>query len=70
MLEKDALTVVLDILRPSSFYTDAHQLIFKAMMRLFEKSHPIDMLTVTEELKKVGGTGCRRRRLLPGRTNK
>jgi replicative DNA helicase len=54
MLEKDALTVVLDILRPSSFYTDAHQLIFKAMMRLFEKSHPIDMLTVTEELKKSG----------------
>lgn len=54
MLEKDALTVVLDILRPASFYTDAHQLIFKAMMRLFEKSHPIDMLTVTEELKKSG----------------
>jgi replicative DNA helicase len=54
MLEKDALTVVLDILRPPSFYTDAHQLIYKAMMRLFEKSHPIDMLTVTEELKKSG----------------
>ncbi len=54
MLEKDALTVVLDILRPNSFYTDAHQLIFQAMMRLFERSHPIDMLTVTEELKKSG----------------
>ena len=54
MLEKDALTVVLDILRPGSFYTDAHQLIYKSMMRLFEKSHPIDMLTVTEELKKSG----------------
>ncbi|MEL7120724.1 MAG: DnaB-like helicase N-terminal domain-containing protein, partial [Bacteroidota bacterium] len=54
MLEKDALIVVMDILRSNSFYLDAHQLIYKAMLRLFERSHPIDMLTVTEELKKSG----------------
>lgn len=54
MLEKDALTVVLDILRADSFYADAHQAIYKAMKRLFEKSYPIDLLTVTEELKKSG----------------
>ncbi len=54
MLDKDALTVVLDILRPESFYVDAHQLIYKAMMRLFERSQPIDLLTVMEELKKGG----------------
>ena len=52
MLDKDALPIVLDILRPESFYTDAHQLIYKAILRLFEKSHPVDLLTVTEELKK------------------
>ncbi len=54
MLDKDALSIILDILRPESFYVDAHTLIFKAMLRLFEKSHPIDLLTVMDELKKSG----------------
>ncbi|MCB0568509.1 MAG: replicative DNA helicase [Phaeodactylibacter sp.] len=54
MLDKEALPIILDILRPDSFYLDAHQLIFKAMLRLFEKSQPIDLLTVTESLKKSG----------------
>lgn len=54
MLDKDALSVVLDILRPPSFYLDAHQLIYAAMLRLFERSQPIDLLTVMEELKKSG----------------
>lgn len=54
MLDKEALTIVLDILRSESFYLDAHQLIYKSMLRLFEKSQPIDLLTVMEELKKSG----------------
>ncbi len=54
MLDKEALTVVLDILRAESFYLDAHQLIFRAILRLFERSQPVDLLTVTEELKKQG----------------
>ena len=54
MLDKEALTVVLDILRSNSFYLDAHQSIYKAMIRLFERSQPIDLLTVAEELRKKG----------------
>jgi replicative DNA helicase len=54
MLDKDALPVVMDILRADSFYKEAHQVIYKAMLRLFEKSQPIDLLTVTEEVKKDG----------------
>ena len=54
MLDKNALTVVLDILRPESFYLDGHQAIYRAMLRLFERSQPVDLLTVTEELKKGG----------------
>lgn len=54
MLDKDALPVVLDILQSASFYTEGHQLIYKAMLRLFEKTQPIDLLTVTEELRKTG----------------
>ena len=52
MLDKDALPVVLDILRSESFYKPVHQKIYSAMLRLFETSKPIDILTVTEELRK------------------
>ncbi len=54
MLDKDALPIVIDIIRAESFYADGHQLIYKAMLKLFEKTQPIDLLTVTEELKKAG----------------
>ncbi len=54
MLEKDALTAVIDLLKPQSFYKDAHQRIFKAILALFDKSEPIDILTVTQELREQG----------------
>ncbi len=54
MLDKDALTSILDALRPESFYIEAHQNIYRAMLKLFERSQPIDLLTVGEELKKMG----------------
>ena len=50
MLDKDAVALIIDILSPDSFYRDAHKHIYKAICSLFEKSHPIDLLTVTEEL--------------------
>ena len=54
MLEKDALTEVIDILKPQSFYKDAHVRIFGAIQELFTRSEPVDILTVTQELKKTG----------------
>ncbi len=54
LLEKDALTSVIDILTAEAFYRDAHKLIFLAIRRLFDRSEPIDILTVTNELKKSG----------------
>ena len=54
MLDKDALPVVLDIIQVKSFYTEAHQHIYQSMRNLFDKSSPIDLLTVTEELRKTG----------------
>src|SRR5690606_30745663 len=54
MLEKDALSVVIDILKPESFYKDSHQKIFEAITRLFQKSSPIDILTVSSELRSMG----------------
>jgi replicative DNA helicase len=54
MLDKDALPMVLEVLRPESFYVEAHQHIYAAIMHLFEHSKPIDMLTVTEQLRSMG----------------
>lgn len=54
MLDKEALTDVIDILKPESFYKEDNKLIFESILSLFEKSEPIDILTVTQELKKKG----------------
>lgn len=54
MLEKDALTAVIDILKPESFYKEAHGLIYDAIRTLFNESQPIDLLTVTNQLRKDG----------------
>ncbi len=51
MLEKSAFDTVIEILKPECFYGEANQRIFKAMRSLAEKSLPIDLLTVVEELK-------------------
>jgi replicative DNA helicase len=51
MLEKGAFDTVIEILKPECFYVDAHQRIFRAMTSLANKSQPIDMLTVVEELR-------------------
>ncbi|NJK86917.1 MAG: replicative DNA helicase, partial [Bacteroidales bacterium] len=52
MLEKDAIIEVLDILKPESFYKEEHQKIFQAIMDLSVNDKAIDILTVTEELRK------------------
>ncbi|MFN5184085.1 MAG: replicative DNA helicase [Bacteroidota bacterium] len=54
MLEKEALTTVIDILQPRSFYKESHQRIFTAVRDLFNASEPVDILTVTNQLKKNG----------------
>ena len=54
MLEKDAVNAVIDLLNPEAFYKEAHQKIYKAIKDLFGKSEPIDILTVTNELKQQG----------------
>ncbi len=54
MIEKDALASIIDIIKPEAFYKDAHQIIFAAIARLFAKTEPVDILTVTNELKSSG----------------
>jgi len=54
MLEKDAYSIVSDILKPQSFYEHSHELIFSAIQNLAILQRPVDMLTVQEQLKKDG----------------
>ena len=54
MLEKDALTTVIEILQIESFYKESHQKIYEAILQLFDNSEPVDILTVTNQLRKNG----------------
>lgn len=54
MLEKDAYSNVCDILKPESFYEPRNQRIFEAIQALGASQRPIDMLTVTEQLRTDG----------------
>jgi replicative DNA helicase len=54
MLEKEALSQVIDLLHPDVFYVEKNRWVFEAVRLLFEKSEPVDLLTVTQELKSMG----------------
>jgi len=54
MLERDAVNEVIDILKPETFYRENHQKIYSAIQEIFGRSEPIDILTVTAELRKRG----------------
>ncbi len=53
LIDKDAISDVVDFLRPDFFYKDSHSFIYAAMMALFEKHEPLDIVTITAQLKKM-----------------
>lgn len=61
LLDKSVLDIVCDILVPEAFYSDNHKIIYSAMLSLYEKNMPVDIVTVCEELnaskklEKAGG---------------
>lgn len=52
MIDKKGVDDVIDILQPDAFYKDAHKYIFEAIVQLFTDTQPIDLLTVSAQLKK------------------
>lgn len=54
LIDKNAIIKVMDLIAPADFYKPAHHKIFEAILRLFEKSEPIDLLSVTAQLKSDG----------------
>ena len=51
MLDKDAIINVVDSLKPEDFYKSGHQDIYQVMVELYEKSAPIDILSVSSKLR-------------------
>lgn len=54
LIDKDALFKVADIMVPSDFYMPAHEKIFEVMLELYDKSQPVDVLSVTSRLREKG----------------
>lgn len=54
MIERDAFGMISDYLKPESFYDTKHQKIFAAIRDLAAENNPVDILTVTEQLRKTG----------------
>ncbi|MBL6655054.1 MAG: replicative DNA helicase [Flavobacteriaceae bacterium] len=52
LIDEKGVNEVIDILSPEVFYKKSHQLIFESIQRLFRESEPIDLLTVSADLKK------------------
>ena len=69
-LEKEAIYRAMEILRPEDFYKDAHRLIYQTVLDLTNRGEPVDLVTVTEDLRqkdlmeKIGGS------YLPDRTGR
>jgi replicative DNA helicase len=53
-LEKDAIYKGAELLRPEDFYREAHRVIFEVVVHLANKGEPVDLITVSEELKQRG----------------
>jgi replicative DNA helicase len=54
LIDKKGVDEVIDLIQPEAFYKTAHQIIFEAIFQLFQDSQPIDLLTVSSELRKKG----------------
>jgi len=54
LLDRDAIARVVEMLRPEDFYRDAHRRIFEAVVDLFERGEPVDLITVTDRLRDKG----------------
>lgn len=54
MIDKDAFSIVSETLRPETFYEPRHQKLYQAIQSLSMNEHPVDIMTVTEELRRQG----------------
>ena len=54
LIEREAIPQVIEILPPDAFYERRHERVYQAIRALFDRSNPVDLITLTEELKRRG----------------
>ena len=54
LLEKNAILEVVNILSPEAFYKEENKLVYQAILELFEANNPIELISVTGKLRKLG----------------
>lgn len=54
LLDKDAVSSVIESLLPEHFYKEAHQMVYSSMVSLFNTGNPVDIITVVDQLRKDG----------------
>jgi replicative DNA helicase len=54
LLDKEAIEVAIDLLNSDDFYSDQHRTIFKSLLELYNRSTPVDIVTLTDYLKGSG----------------
>lgn len=54
LLDKEAVSTVSEVIKSEDFYREDHREIFEAVMELFDKARPIDLITIAEQLKLRG----------------
>ena len=54
LTDKNIMSIVIQILQPEVFYTEAHQKIYESIETLYNKNKPIDIMIVEEQLKRTG----------------
>lgn len=54
LIDSDAIVKIADIVAPQDFYEERHRRIYEAVLQLYEKHNPIDILTLTDQLKGTG----------------
>jgi replicative DNA helicase len=50
---RESLPRVIEVLRSSDFYTEAHRALYETILRLFDRSEPVDLITLSEELRRT-----------------
>ena len=54
LLDKEVVPIIAEILKPEDFYREDHKVIFESIMDLFERAEPVDLITVSDQLKSRG----------------
>ncbi len=54
LIDREIMSLVTELVTPADFYSHVHELLFTALLRLFEQGEPLDKITLVEELRQRG----------------